>query len=52
MMGPGFSTLLALLCLVPAMLGDAPNPYLALFDSSSSASTSSTCCRWSRWMVA
>ncbi len=31
LMGPGFSTLLALLCLVPAMLGDVPNPYVALF---------------------
>ncbi|MBL8790905.1 MAG: hypothetical protein JNM45_10420 [Rhizobiales bacterium] len=31
LMGPGFSTLLALLCLIPAMLGDAPNPYVALF---------------------
>lgn len=31
LMGPGFSTLLALLCLVPAMLGDTPNPYVALF---------------------
>ena len=30
MMGPGFSTLLALACLVPAMLGDTPNPYVAL----------------------
>lgn len=30
LMGPGFSTLLALLCLIPAMLGDTPNPYVAL----------------------
>lgn len=30
LMGPGFSTLLALACLVPAMLGDTPNPYVAL----------------------
>jgi Zn-dependent protease len=31
LMGPGFSTLLALLCLIPAMLGDSPNAYVALF---------------------
>jgi Zn-dependent protease/uncharacterized protein YndB with AHSA1/START domain len=31
LMGPGFSTILALLCLIPAMLGDEPNPYVALF---------------------
>ncbi len=31
LMGPGFSTILALLCLIPAMTGDEPNPYVALF---------------------
>ncbi|MFT3674024.1 metalloprotease [Aestuariivirga sp.] len=31
LMGPGFSTILALLCLIPAMLGSEPNPYVALF---------------------
>lgn len=31
LMGPGFSTLLALLCLIPAMLDDSPNAYVALF---------------------
>ncbi len=30
LMGPGFSTLLAFSCLVPAMLGDTPNPYVAI----------------------
>ena len=30
LMGPGFSTLLALACLVPAMLGETPNPYVAI----------------------
>lgn len=31
LMGPGFSTLLALLSLIPTMLGDVPDPYVAIF---------------------
>jgi Zn-dependent protease len=31
LMGPGFSIFLALLCLIPAVLGDVPNTYVALF---------------------
>jgi Zn-dependent protease len=30
LMGPGFSTVLALVCLVPAMLGETPNGYVAI----------------------